>query len=77
MSGHSWNFYTYLAILDMPGQKLDFCIPFLMEMYLNRKITIFNGANVWHSDDEAEVDIVLGMVQGVFIPTKVGKYKFS
>ena len=48
-----------------------------MEMYLNWKISIFNGANVWHSDDEAEVDIVLGMVQGVFIPTKIGKYKFS
>ena len=60
----------------MPSQKLDYCIPYLMSLYLNQKITIFNGSNVWHSDDEGEVDIVLGMVQGVFLPTKIGKCFF-
>ena len=67
----------YLAVLDMPGQKLDYCIPYLMSLYLNQKITIFNSSNVWHSDDEGEVDIMLGMVQGIFLPTKVGKCFFS
>ena len=35
---------------------------------------VYNGFNMWHSDDEGGIDIILGMVQGIFIPTKVGKY---
>ena len=69
----SWNFYAYLTVLDVAGQKLDHCVPYLMSLFLGRKITIYNGTNIWNSDDESEIDICLGLAGGIFIPTKVGK----
>ena len=43
-----------------------------MSKMIGRKISIFVGKDVWHSDDHMAMDISFAYIEGNFMPTKVG-----
>ena len=67
----SWSFFAYLAALDNPSHRMDHLVPFFMAMMLQCKITIYTGKEIWHSNDVEVGDIILALVNGNFLPTKV------
>lgn len=71
------RFFSYLSLMDSPGQKTDQFTPYLMSRMLGRKISIYNGAYLWHSDDIGAMDIVLGNIEHNFFATKVGNTFFN
>ena len=67
----SWSFFAYLAALDNLSHRMDHLVPFFMAMMLQCKITIYTGKEIWHSNDVEVGDIILALVNGNFLPTKV------
>ena len=68
----SWSFFAYLVSLDNPSHRMDHLVPFFMATMLQCKITIYTGKEIWNSNDVEVGDILLALVNGNFLPTKVG-----
>ena len=70
----TWSFFAYLAALDNPSHRMDHLVPFFMAMMLQCKITIYTGKEIWNSNEVEVGDIILALVNGNFLPTKVSYY---
>ena len=70
----SWSSFAYLAALDNLSYRMDHLVPFFMAMILQCKITIYTGKEIWNSNDVEVGDIILALVNGNFLPTKVSYY---
>ena len=44
----------------------------VMSKMIGRKISIFVGNNVWHSDDHMALDLMFAYIEENYMPTKVG-----
>ena len=66
------SLYTYLFKIEFCSGCVDQYIPILMSKMIGRKISIFVGKDVWHSDDHMAMDISFAYIEGNFMPTKVG-----
>ena len=66
------SLYTYLSKIEFHSGQMDQDIPILMSKMIGRKISIFVGKDVWHSDDHMAMDVSFAYIEGNFMPTKVG-----
>ena len=66
------SLYTYLSKIEFHSGWVDQYIPIVMSKMIGRKISIFVGKDVWHSDDHMAMDISFPYIEGNFMPTKVG-----
>lgn len=66
------KFINFVSSLE-DDRPLDHFVPYMMSLMLCRRITVYAGAQVWSSDDDGDLDIVLALVGRTFVSTKVGK----
>ena len=71
---HTWSFFAYSAALDNPSHRMDHLVQFFMAMMLQCKIIIYTGKEIWNSNEVEAVDIILALVNGNFLSTKVSYY---
>ena len=58
--------------VELCGSRIDQFMPIVMSKMIGRKISIFVGNNVWHSDDHMALDLMFAYIEGNLMPTKVG-----
>ena len=66
------SLYAYLSKIEFCGGQVDQYIPIVMSKMIGRKISIYVGKDVWHSDDHMIMDMTFVYIEGNFMPTKVG-----